>query len=157
MNAIERGRVVEKYIRDGNDRPTLTPIRSEEGHHDSQIDARHEGAAMSPRSDIAQALARLAQAGYVRRFELRHGQLWCASCDVTFDAKELVIDAVVPVVDDGITAWLYALECRGCAAAGVWLVRLPGGDEERLIETIGRPAGSASDERGARGSPGRRS
>ncbi len=88
---------------------------------------------------LAEALDRLARAGFVRRFEPDGDALWCASCDVWVGPEQLVVEEVVEVArgeGDG-HATLYALRCAGCGANGVWVVTDPAAVDPVLLEALG--------------------
>lgn len=84
----------------------------------------------------AEVIAGLAHKGYGRRFELRHGQLWCPSCDVVFDGHELEVDTAIVVQGEHGTSTVYAVRCAKCGAAGTWLVSHPGPEELGLISGL---------------------
>jgi hypothetical protein len=93
------------------------------------------------------AIARLARQGYGRRLELRHGQLWCPSCENTFETHDLLVDAIVPVALDAGSARgvLCALRCVACGASATWLVGEHDAEAAPLLEKLRAAMPSDSD------------
>jgi hypothetical protein len=84
----------------------------------------------------AVVLARLAKAGYARRFEARNGHLWCPSCEVSLAGHNLLVGEIVDVQGVEGAGRAYALRCEACGAAGVWVVIRPAQEDLQIIDTF---------------------
>ncbi len=96
---------------------------------------------------LTEALHRLGQAGFARRFERVGDMLRCASCEESFAPGELVVEEVDEVHDEGsgARATLYALRCCDCGAKGVWIVSDAGPEDRALLSQIGTSEASGRD------------